>query len=68
MGSIHSEVTGNIVMVGTDKEYAAIHQFGGMAGRNRKVKIPARPFLMIQDKDWDNINDQLSNFILQGKL
>lgn len=25
--------------------YAAIHQFGGMAGRGRKVKIEARPFL-----------------------
>jgi len=68
MGSIHSQVAGNIVMVGTDKVYAAIHQFGGMAGRNKKVKIPARPFLMVQDKDWDNINEDLSNFILQGKL
>ncbi len=26
-------------------EYAAIHQFGGKAGRNRKVTIPARPYL-----------------------
>lgn len=25
--------------------YAAIHQFGGQAGRNRKVSIPARPSL-----------------------
>ncbi|MCX8018204.1 MAG: phage virion morphogenesis protein, partial [Rhodocyclaceae bacterium] len=25
--------------------YAAIHQFGGKAGRGRKVTIPARPFL-----------------------
>ncbi|MDD2367345.1 MAG: phage virion morphogenesis protein [Desulfuromonadaceae bacterium] len=25
--------------------YAAIHQFGGMAGRGRKVRIPARPYL-----------------------
>ena len=30
--------------------YAAIHQFGGKAGRGRKVKIPARPYLPI-DKD-----------------
>lgn len=27
--------------------YAAIHQFGGKAGRGRKVKIPARPYLPI---------------------
>ena len=37
------------VMAGSGKsaDYAAIHQFGGMAGRNRRVKIPARPYLPI---------------------
>lgn len=30
------------------KPYAAIHQFGGMAGRGRKVEIPARPYLPIK--------------------
>ncbi|MDP8567911.1 phage virion morphogenesis protein [Methylophilus aquaticus] len=30
---------------GGSEAYAAIHQFGGMAGRGRKVKIPARPYL-----------------------
>lgn len=35
------------VSVGTNLEYAAIHQFGGKAGRNHKVTIPARPFLPI---------------------
>ena len=29
--------------------YAAIHQFGGFAGRGRKVKIPARPYLAVND-------------------
>ena len=28
---------------------AAIHQFGGNAGKGRKVKIPARPFLPIRE-------------------
>ena len=31
--------------VGGGVEYAAIHQFGGNAGRGRKTKLPARPFL-----------------------
>ena len=31
--------------VGLKKKYAAIHQFGGRAGKNRKVDIPARPYL-----------------------
>jgi phage virion morphogenesis protein len=35
---------------GPSKDYAAIHQFGGFAGRGRKVKIPARPYLPM-DKD-----------------
>ena len=33
------------VSIGSNLEYAAIHQFGGRAGRNRKVTIPARPYL-----------------------
>lgn len=33
--------------IGSNVEYAAIHQFGGKAGRGRKVDIPARPFLPI---------------------
>ncbi len=31
--------------------YAAIQNFGGMAGRGRKTRIPAREFLMFQDED-----------------
>lgn len=68
MGSIHAEVGKNSVMVGTNKIYGAIHQFGGQAGKNKKVTIPARPFLMIQDQDWKEINDELGDYILQGKL
>lgn len=33
--------------LGSSAEYAAIHQFGGQAGRGRKMTIPARPFLPI---------------------
>jgi len=34
-------------VIGSNKEQAAIHQFGGMAGRGRKVEIPARPYLPV---------------------
>lgn len=39
------------VVVGMNEEVniGAIHQFGGQAGRGRKVTIPARPFLPIRD-------------------
>lgn len=45
--SFTQKVTGTSAQVGTNKEYAAIHQFGGKAGRNRKVIIPARTFMPI---------------------
>lgn len=35
------------------KPYAAIHQFGGQAGRGRKVAIPARPYLPMRMKGSD---------------
>jgi len=35
------------------KPYAAIHQFGGKAGRGRKVEIPARPYLPMRKSGGD---------------
>lgn len=46
--SFTQKVTGSSAQVGTNKEYAAIHQFGGKAGRGKKVSIPARPFMPIK--------------------
>lgn len=68
MGSIHYEAESNAVMVGTNKIYGAIHQFSGQAGRGHKVTIPARPYLMVQDKDWTEITEQLEEYILIGDL
>lgn len=45
--SITVRATNTEVTVGTNLPYAAIHQFGGKAGRGRKVKIAARPYLPI---------------------
>lgn len=36
------------LVVGRSDRPALIHQFGGMAGRNRATKIPARPMLPIR--------------------
>lgn len=46
MNSIRTNVTRRKMTVGSDLPYAAIHQFGGMAGRGRRTRIPARPYLM----------------------
>ncbi len=54
------------IVVGSDKKYAAIQNFGGKAGRGKKVTIPARPFLVVQDEDWREIGEELEDFLLKG--
>jgi len=51
MNSIAAQASAAEVAVGTNVVYGAIHQLGGKAGRGRKVTIPARPFLAIQEED-----------------
>ena len=71
MGSVNYRPFNNNVVVhagsGKSKDYAAIHHFGGMAGRGRKVKIPARPYMMIQDEDMKEMKAALNEFIILGK-
>ncbi|HDR0915505.1 TPA: phage virion morphogenesis protein [Pasteurella multocida] len=43
------------VKFGSDAKYARLHQFGGNAGRGKKVKIPARPWLGISDRDGEKL-------------
>lgn len=43
--------------VSTNREYAPIHHFGGKAGRNKKVEIPPRPFMILTDDDEEEIVD-----------
>lgn len=45
--SITERFNNNTSIVGTNLKYARIHQKGGQAGRNLKVKIPARPFIKL---------------------
>jgi len=47
-------ISGDYAEVGSNLVYAAIHQFGGQAGRNRAVTIPDRPYLGLSE---DNLRD-----------
>ena len=49
--SITHRVRGDGVEVGTNVVYAAIHQFGGQAGRGLKTTLPARPYLGVDAGD-----------------
>jgi len=51
VGSINYAADNGAVRVGTAKVYAAIHHFGGQAGRGGKVTIPARPYLGMSADD-----------------
>jgi phage virion morphogenesis protein len=51
--SVNASVTE--VHVGSNVEYARIHQLGGQAGRGKKVTIPARPYLGLSEEDQEEI-------------
>ena len=67
--SIDFSTTADHLILGTNLEYAPIHQFGGFAGKNKSTHIPARPFLPIDiDGNIPNsvekeIIDFLKNYI-----
>lgn len=66
--AISSEVTDNSVIwspgAGTE-DYAAIHQFGGMAGRGKKTKIPKREYLLLQEEDKIEIHFAVRDHVLE---
>lgn len=67
--TIHYQVAGSSVSIGTNRfagemeNGAAVHQFGGLAGRGRNVKIPARPFLGFSASDRSTTLDLLARFL-----
>lgn len=52
--------------VGSNLPYAAIHNYGGMAGRGRKAKIPQREFLWIDKKGYEQMEKAMVSIL--GKL
>lgn len=53
---------------GSNLEYAAIHNFGGQAGRGRKVTIPQRQFMGLNDDDIAYFKKSLAGWILTGRV
>ncbi|MDD5395238.1 MAG: phage virion morphogenesis protein [Thiothrix sp.] len=56
MNSLQSFVQGNTAHIGSHLIYSNIHNYGGMAGRGRKVKIPQRRYM----PDPDNLPNDLT--------
>ena len=61
--SISSEYGDDYAIVGTNKKYAAIHQFGGPAGRGKKVNIPARPYLTLGNDAVEEIKITFNKYL-----
>ncbi len=50
-------------VIGTNLDYAAIHQLGGQAGKNQSVTIPARPYLQLTDENFKEILEETERFL-----
>lgn len=57
----HSDATS--AMVGTNTVYAAIHNFGGQAGKGHRSEIPAREFLHLEPEDEGDILQSFAKFL-----
>lgn len=57
------DTTPSSVTIGSRLKYAAIHQFGGKAGRGKKVTIPARPFIGMSASAERAIIDTINGYI-----
>lgn len=70
-GNLYDSLTYSVlpyrsVSVGTNKTYARIHQLGGLAGRRRRTKIPARPYLGLSKEGAREILDIVTDH-LEGR-
>ena len=61
--SISTQYDDESAIIGSNLDYAAIHQLGGQAGKNKKVTIPARPYLKLTEDDFNEILDATKNFL-----
>ncbi|MBF8271563.1 MAG: virion morphosis protein [Magnetococcales bacterium] len=62
------QVGDDVLRVGTDAVYGAIHQLGGEAGPTaHRVFIPARPYLGFSDADAMYAIDVICDHLMDGK-
>ena len=53
--SISTYYDNDSAVIGSNLDYAAIHQLGGQAGKNQSVTIPARPYFILLDDDFNEV-------------
>ena len=61
--SISTQYDDESAVIGSNLDYAAIHQLGGQAGKNKKVEIPARPYLFLTEDDNQEILSECEKYL-----
>ena len=60
--SITTQYDNESAVIGSNKVYAAIHQLGGPAGKNKKTTIPARPYLRLTENNYHDILEVIEKY------
>ncbi|MBU2430349.1 MAG: phage virion morphogenesis protein, partial [Proteobacteria bacterium] len=63
---VHPHADKDSAGIYSDRIYAAIHNRGGKAGRNRSVTIPKREFLGFSKADLQEFVETCKDFIVMG--
>lgn len=61
--SISTYYDNDSAVIGSNLDYAAIHQLGGQAGKNQSVTIPARPYLQLTQNDFEEIIQETEKYL-----
>ena len=66
--SVNTYYDNDSAIIGSNLAYAAIHQLGGQAGRNKKVTIPARPYIKLVEDDYDEIMHEIEEHLSKSGI
>ena len=61
--SITSQYDNESAVIGSNLEYAAIHQLGGNAGKGKKIEIPARTYMKLLEQDSKKIIEKFAKYL-----
>ncbi len=61
--SVNTYYDNDSTVIGSNLPYAAIHQLGGKAGKNKSANIPARPYLNLTEDDYKEILQETQKYL-----
>jgi phage virion morphogenesis protein len=63
----NNKIGASLAQIGTKLDYAAVHNFGGTAGRNNSVRMPQREFMYLSKEFNERVANKLYD-IIDGSL